>query len=112
VLRLTGLARLLGPSLRGLIPPFPVATPILVVFAHREAGAGGVAAVLAGFIPSLYSFACFCASLSYGLGRWALAGAFGAALLVSLLSQAIVLGLVQRRGVRPPPTVPAPPQSR
>jgi hypothetical protein len=97
VLALTGVARVLGPSLSGLVTPFPVATTILVVFAHREAGAGGVAAVLGGFIPSLYSFACFCASLSYGLGRWPLALAFAAALVVSLVSQAIVLGLVGRR---------------
>jgi hypothetical protein len=96
VVALTGVAGLLGPSLSGLITPFPVATTILVVFAHREAGPGRVVAVLGGFIPSLYSFACFCASLSYGLHRWPLAGAFAAALLVSLVSQAIVLGLVRR----------------
>jgi hypothetical protein len=96
VVTLTGVAGLLGPSLSGLVTPFPVATTILVVFAHREAGAGGVVAVLGGFIPSLYSFACFCASLSYALGRWPLALAFGAALLVSLSTQALVLALVRR----------------
>jgi len=91
VVSLTGVAHLLGPSLSGLVTPFPVATTILVVFAHREAGPGGVVAVLGGFIPSLYSFACFCASLSYGLARWPLAGAFAAALLVSVASQTVVL---------------------
>jgi hypothetical protein len=111
VVTLTGVAGLLGPSLSGLITPFPVATTILVVFAHREAGPGGVVAVLGGFIPSLYSFACFCASLSYGLHCWPLASAFAGALLVSLVSQAIVLGLV-RRGVMAPPTVPGRPQAR
>ena len=111
VVGLTGVAGLLGPSLSGLITPFPVATTILVVFAHREAGPGGVVAVLGGFIPSLYSFAGFCASLSYGLYRWPLAGAFGAALVVSLVSQTIVLALV-RRGVMAPPTVPGRPHSR
>jgi hypothetical protein len=97
VLSLTGVAGLLGPSLSGLVTPFPVATTILVVFAHREAGAGRVVAVLGGFIPSLYSFACFCASLSFGLGRWPLPGAFAAALLVSLLSQSIVLRALRPR---------------
>ena len=95
VLTLTGLAGVLGPALSGLVTPFPVATTILVVFAHRESGPGGVLAAYAGYIPSLYSFAAFCAALSFALGRWPLPGAFGFALLVSLLSQTLVL----RRGV-------------
>jgi hypothetical protein len=96
VVTLTGVASQLGPSLSGLITPFPVATTILVVFAHREAGPGGVVAVLDGFIPSLYSFACFCASLSYGLYRWPVAGAFAAALLVSVATQGLVLLILGR----------------
>jgi hypothetical protein len=96
VVSLTGVAGLLGPTLSGLVTPFPVATTILVVFAHREAGPGGVGAVLDGFIPSLYSFACFCASLSYALGRWPLAAAFAAALLVSVGTQGLVLLILGR----------------
>jgi hypothetical protein len=98
VLSLTGVAKALGPTLSGLFTPFPVATTILVVFAHREGGADAVAGVLAGFIPSLYSFASFCAALSFGLLRWRVDTAFGVALLISLLSQSLVLGLVRRRG--------------
>jgi hypothetical protein len=41
VVSLTGVAHLLGPSLSGLFTPFPVATSVLVVFAHRQGGAGG-----------------------------------------------------------------------
>ena len=108
VVTLTGLARILGPSLSGLFTPFPVATTVLVVFAHREGGPTGVIAVLEGFIPSLYSFAGFCAALSFGLQRWPVPLAFGAALLVSLASQTVVL---LRAGVLSPPTVPARPQS-
>jgi hypothetical protein len=105
VLALTGLARVLGPALSGLVTPFPVATTILVVFAHREAGPGGVLAVYGGYLPSLYSFAAFCAALSFALGRWPLPGAFLFALLVSLLSQTLVLKSLGRT-VRQP--VPAP----
>jgi len=110
VVTLTAVAGMLGPSLSGLVTPFPVATSILVVFAHREAGPGGVVAVLAGFIPSLYSFTCFCASLSYGLGHWSVPAAFGGAVLVSLITQTLVLASVQ--GVRVLPTVPGGPHSR
>jgi hypothetical protein len=109
VLTLTGVAHVLGPSLSGLFTPFPVATSVLVVFAHREAGAGGVIAVLEGFIPSLYSFASFCAAFSFGLGRWPLPLALGAALLVSLTCQTLIL---LRAGVLAAPTVPGRPQSR
>jgi len=108
VVTLTGLARILGPSLSGLFTPFPVATTVLVVFAHREGGPTGVLAVLEGFIPSLYSFASFCAALSFGLQRWPVALAFGVALLVSLTFQTLVL---LRAGVLSTPTVPARPQS-
>jgi hypothetical protein len=92
-----GVAHLLGPALSGLFTPFPVATTVLVVFAHREAGPGGVVAVYRGFIPSLYSFACFCAAVSFGLERWSIPVAFCAALLVALLSQTVVLRLMGRR---------------
>lgn len=96
VLTLTGTAHMLGPGLSGLFTPFPVATSILVVFAHRDAGASGVLAVYAGFIPSLYSFASFCAALSFGLARWSVSAAFVVALLVTLFCQTVVLHLVKR----------------
>jgi hypothetical protein len=104
VLTLTALAAKLGPTLSGLFTPFPVATTILVVFAHREGGADAVAAVYGGFIPSLYSFASFCAALSCGLERWRVGRAFVVALLVSLASQSLVLEWVRHRTAaeRPP----------
>jgi hypothetical protein len=96
VVTLTGVAHLLGPGRSGLVTPFPVATSILVVFAHREAGPGAVLAVYAGFIPSLYSFASFCAALSFGLTRWSVPAAFAVAMLVTSLCQTIVLKVVNR----------------
>lgn len=97
VVTLTGTAHLLGPGLSGLVTPFPVATSILVIFAHREAGASGVLAVYEGFIPGLYSFASFCAALSLGLTRWSIAAAFTVAMLVTVVCQTIVLQVVNRR---------------
>jgi hypothetical protein len=91
VLTLTGLASVLGPALSGLFTPFPIATTILVVFAHREAGIDGVLAVYAGYIPSLYSFVAFCAALSFALARWPAPAAFAGALLVALACQTLVL---------------------
>jgi hypothetical protein len=97
---LTAVASVLGPSLSGLVTPFPVATSILVVFAHREAGHQGVLASYAGYIPSLYSFVAFCGSLSFALTRWPAAGAMAFALAVSVASQMVVLRTVTGRRVR------------
>ena len=102
VVSLTGMAHILGPTLSGLFTPFPVATTVLVVFAHREAGPGGVVAVYAGFLPSLYSFACFCAAASFGLTRWRPPAAFAVALLITLVCQTVVLKVLDRRGAREP----------
>ena len=81
----------------GLFTPFPIATTVLVVFAHRESGPGGVIAVYGGFLPSLYSFAAFCAAISFALARWPLAGAFALALLVALACQTLVLRVLHPR---------------
>jgi hypothetical protein len=96
VLALTGVAHLLGPALSGLFTPFPVATTVLVVFAHREGGPGAVIAVYGGFLPSLYSFAAFCAAVSFALARWPPLVAFAAALLVTLACQTLVLQVLAR----------------
>ncbi len=90
VLTLTNLAPIMGPSLSGLFSPFPVATTILVVFAHREQGPAGVLAVCGGFIPSLYSFVAFSVALSFALARWSTITAFAFALVICAISQSIV----------------------
>jgi hypothetical protein len=78
-----------GPAY--LFTPFPVGTTIVVVFAHREGGAGAVVAVCRGFIPGLFSFCTFCAALSWGLrrGGGGIAAPFAVALLISLLVQGV-----------------------
>jgi hypothetical protein len=103
VVSLTEVAHLLGPALSGLFTPFPVATTVLVVFAHRQGGAGGVLAVCQGFIPSLYSFACFCAALAVTLPRLSLGGAYAVALAITTACQALVLALVSASAPRSAP---------
>ncbi|MDX2053651.1 MAG: hypothetical protein SFV15_14720 [Polyangiaceae bacterium] len=97
VVMLTGLASILGATLSGIFTSFPVATTILVVFAQREAGHDRVLAVCEGFVPSMYSFSGFCAALSFALLHAPFGLAFGLALVVSLLSQTLVLTWVTRR---------------
>lgn len=59
VLGITTLARALGPERSGLLTPFPIATAVLAVFAHREAGGGAAAVLLRALVRGLFSFCTF-----------------------------------------------------
>jgi hypothetical protein len=88
---LTSLAERLGPSLSGVLTPFPIATAILAGFTHAQAGPVAVARFLRGFIPGLCTFAVFCFVLSPGLQSFSLPVAFGGALLVQVTLQGVIL---------------------
>lgn len=86
VCSLTLAARFLGPRWSGLLTPFPVATTVLAVFAHRAGGSAAVSRFLRGFVPGLGSlavfFAALYASLSWNPSMFAFAHALLAAILV------------------------------
>lgn len=96
VLVVTGLAVWLGPRLSGALTPFPVATAILLGFAHAQQGPDAATDFLYGFLPGMVSFALFCfvvAALTVSQGHVvAFVGALGAQLGV----QALVLALLRR----------------
>ena len=85
------LSNLMGPSWSGLLTPFPIATTILVAFAHAEYGHAAVARMLDGFIPALAGLAFFFAALTIGLVPLGLWGGFGAALGASMATQVALL---------------------
>lgn len=87
------LSGLLGPSWSGLLAPFPVATTILVGFAHAQDGHPAVARLLEGFIPALSGLAFFFATLSVTLVPLGIPAAFAAALAASVATQTILLRL-------------------
>jgi hypothetical protein len=91
VLMLTGLAQRLGPRLGGLLTPFPVASTVVVVFAHLQGGRAAARAVLKGLFLSLNSFAVFCAVLAATLTVGGLIPAFTAAILAACLAQVFIL---------------------
>ena len=88
---LTYFAQSLGPVLGGLLAPFPIASTILTVFAHRQGGSEAARSVLKGLLLALNSFAVFCAVLALALAHLALAPAFGAALLAAAAVQAAMV---------------------
>ena len=91
VFLLTYFAQTLGPVLGGLLAPFPIASTVLTVFAHRQGGSEAARSVLKGLLLALNAFAVFCAVLALALARLGLAPAFGAALLAAA---AVQVGMV------------------
>jgi len=73
-----------------LVGPFPIATTILVTFAHAQSGAAAVTRLLKGFLPALSSLTLFLAVLAWALphGRvgWSFGLATGAAVLVQTVA--------------------------
>lgn len=91
VLIVTRLAAGLGPTLSGMLAPFPIASTVLVVFAHRERGPEAAVRVLKGFLTALFAFASFFAVLGLALETLSIPLAFGMALLVAALVQGVAV---------------------
>lgn len=84
---LTHFAQTLGPRWGGLLAPFPVASTVLTVFAHRQGGSDAARSVLKGLLLALYAFAVFCAALALGLPALGRPAAFAVALAAAALVQ-------------------------
>lgn len=91
VLVITGVARALGPTLAGLITPAPIATAVLAVFTHRQAGSDAVAILLRSLTRGLGSFTSFFVACGLLLPRTGAPLAFAFAAAVALVVQAVVL---------------------
>lgn len=99
---LTASAQRLGPRLGGLLTPFPVASTVLAVFAHRQGGSEAVRGVLKGLLLALNAFAVFCAVLALALTRTGLIESFAAAYLTAGIVQGAIV-LARKKGPSPPP---------
>jgi uncharacterized membrane protein len=91
VLGLTGAAAWLGPSLTGLIAPFPVYSTILAAFTQRAEGGVAAARLLRGVVLGSFTFALFFFVLAGALQRFGTASAFGLASLAAVLLHGCLL---------------------
>jgi hypothetical protein len=96
MLALTALAHVLGPRLSGLLTVFPIATTILVAFAHRSDGGAFAVQLLRGLAGGLYCLAAFFIVLAFTLAALGIAPAFALASVAAVVTQAVVLRLVGR----------------
>jgi hypothetical protein len=96
VLVTTSLAARLGPTLSGMLTPFPVAISVLAAFAHAQQGPSAVLRLLESLLPSMGSFSTFCWILTLALEPLGVAPAFALALAAQLAIQALLLAWMWR----------------
>jgi hypothetical protein len=98
VIALTTFAPVLGAFASGVLSGFPLYATVLAVFAHRVVGAPAAQEVMRGLVAGLFAFAAFFFVIATSLVPLGLAGAFGLAIGVILVLQAVSFMLL-RRGI-------------
>jgi uncharacterized membrane protein (GlpM family) len=95
VLLVTALARTVGPSVTGVLAPFPVATSVVAAFVLAQRGPASVVRTLRGVPRGLFAFAVFCFGVSVLVERIGIALAFAAATVVTVSVQLLVRRLTR-----------------
>jgi hypothetical protein len=90
VIAISAASGALGPSLSGLLAPFPVITSVLAVFTYTQGGRGQLRVLLRNFLLGFYGFAAFCFVLAIGLDSLSGPVAFFVALVAALAVQVTV----------------------
>ena len=79
VLLVTGTAASVGPTLAGVLTPFPIALSVVCAFATAQTGHAGVLTLLRGIVPGLDGFALFCFLVAITINHMPAVVAFGIA---------------------------------
>jgi hypothetical protein len=105
VLAITGLAQVLGPSLTGLLTPFPVYSSVLAAFTHRVDDAASANTLLRGVVIGSFTFSTFFVVVATRLEAWGAATTFAMALAIALVVHGVSFRLVRpaRAVARPAP---------
>jgi hypothetical protein len=96
VVALTAASGALGPSLSGLLAPFPVIASVLAAFTHANGGSTQVRVLLRSFLIGFYGFAAFCFALATSLDSLSGSAAFTIALAAALAIQATIFAVSSR----------------
>lgn len=89
VLAVTGLSTVLGPSVTGVLAPFPVSTSVLAGFVLVQHGPIQVAEFLRGFLRGALGFAMFCFLVAILVVPLGAPGAFAIGLCGAVLVQLV-----------------------
>ncbi len=88
---LSAAASALGAVAGGMLAALPVLACVLAVFTHREQGAPAAIALLRGMLVGMGGFVLFCQVIVVTVVPYGIALAFGAATVVALAAQALVV---------------------
>ncbi|HLB21745.1 MAG TPA: hypothetical protein VK605_06520 [Solirubrobacteraceae bacterium] len=102
VLALTGAAAGLGPTLTGVLTPFPVSNTVLAAFVLVLEGPAQLDSFFRGFLRGAYGFAAFCYLVAVLVVALGVAAAFSLALCGALVAQAIARALARGSHDAPP----------
>lgn len=102
VLGLTGAAAGLGPTLTGVLTPFPVSTSVLAAFVLALEGPRQADALLRGFLRGAFGFATFCFLVAVLVRPLGVAAAFALALGGALALQLLARAIARMRAARAP----------
>src|SRR4029077_7376664 len=97
VLTLTGAAAGLGPTLTGVLTPFPISTSVLAAFVLVQEGSLHANALLRGFLRGAFGFVAFCLLVAVLLVPAGTFVAFAVALCGALAAQLAAWALVRRQ---------------
>lgn len=97
VLSLTAAAHYTGPTLAGVLTPFPVASSVLAVFSQRKNGPQAAVQSLRGVMSGMWGFISFFALASYLLPHAGSLLAIVAGIAAALLVQCLVFFLTHRQ---------------
>ncbi|HEX4483973.1 MAG TPA: hypothetical protein VH081_09305 [Solirubrobacteraceae bacterium] len=100
VLCLTGAAGGLGPTLTGVLTPFPISNTVLAAFVLVLEGPTHANAFLRGFLRGAFGFVAFCFLVAVLIVPLGTAGAFAIALCAALLVQFVLRMLARRAHAR------------
>ena len=89
VVAVTTAAATLGPSMTGVLAPFPIATSVVAAFVLAQQGSDATVHTLRGVPRGLLGFAVFCLLVAVLVERLGTAGAFTVAVVATLTVQLI-----------------------
>jgi hypothetical protein len=97
VVSLTGAASGLGPTLTGVLTPFPISTSVLAAFVLVQEGPQHASSLLRGFLRGAFGFAAFCFLVAILLRPTGTVLAFSLALCAALAAQLIARQVHRRQ---------------
>jgi hypothetical protein len=100
VLVVTGAASRLGPSLTGVLAPFPIATSVVATFSLAQRGPAATVTLLRGVLRGLIGFAAFCFLVAVLVASAGPVVAFTSALATAVAVQLLVRTATVRLGRR------------